>query len=203
MSPSAQAASTATQSTRTTARLLAGKAYMPVTNDKARRAKNDATKERQRAAKYEPEKLPPIPNVPKKQETFAKDHNSSVAMYSQPSSNTCTNFKATKSAAKANIDMTPSRPEATKANIDVTPSQPEDTFKATKSAAKANIDVTPSQPVIIRANTDVTPSQPEDTFKATKTAPKANIDVTPSQPAIIRANTEKWGKMSILNVHSV
>ena len=84
------------------------KADMPVTSNVTRKAKKATKKERQRAAKYGLKKLPPIPNVPEKQATFEKDHNSSVAMYSQPSSNTCTTFKATKSAAKANIDVTPS-----------------------------------------------------------------------------------------------
>jgi hypothetical protein len=91
--------------------------------------------------------------LPKKQETFAMDHNGSLAMYSQPSSNTCTTFKATKSAAKANIDVTPSQPEATNANSNVTPSKPEIT--------KSNIDVTPSQPEDTNANIAKTHSQPE------------------------------------------
>ena len=97
------------------------KADMPVTGDVTGRATKAAKKERQQAAKYGLEKLPPITNVPEKQETFGKDLNDSVAKYTEQqssentslmnstekysntvnhSSRTCTTFKAT----KANID---------------------------------------------------------------------------------------------------
>jgi hypothetical protein len=89
---------------------------MPVTSDETRRAKKAAKKVRQRAAKYGLEKLPPVPRVLEKQETFTKDTTGSVAMHttSHSTKKTVQNIKATKSATKANIDETPSQPETTK-----------------------------------------------------------------------------------------
>jgi hypothetical protein len=57
------------------------KADMPITSDVTGRAKKAAKKDIQRAANYGIEKLPPVPSILLKQETFPKDPTGSVAMY--------------------------------------------------------------------------------------------------------------------------
>ena len=91
------------------------KADMPVTSDETRRAKKAAKKVRQGAAKYGLEKLPPVPRVLEKQETFMKDPTGSVAMHTTPHSIDYTVEDTT--ATKANIDETPSQPQTTKTDV--------------------------------------------------------------------------------------